>query len=84
VERGQALVAEVAATIPTLEGERRATLFELTALLGRTPSEARMELDWSKCRRRTGRSEMTRCSTVRNSWAVRKPTRVLQQRLSEG
>jgi NodT family efflux transporter outer membrane factor (OMF) lipoprotein len=40
VARAQALVAQVAATIPPLEGERRAQLFELTALLGRTPAQA--------------------------------------------
>jgi outer membrane protein TolC len=45
VTRAQALVAQVRAGIPTLEGQRRAALFELTALLGRTPSEAPKELD---------------------------------------
>ncbi len=40
IERAQALVAEVRATIPELEGLRRATLFELAALLGRTPASA--------------------------------------------
>jgi NodT family efflux transporter outer membrane factor (OMF) lipoprotein len=45
VERAQALVAEVQATIPELEGERRATLFELAALLGRTPAQAPMDLE---------------------------------------
>jgi NodT family efflux transporter outer membrane factor (OMF) lipoprotein len=45
VERAQALVAEVAATIPSLEGERRATLFELAALLGRTPAQAPLDLE---------------------------------------
>jgi NodT family efflux transporter outer membrane factor (OMF) lipoprotein len=45
VERAQALVAEVKATIPPLEGERRATLFELAALLGRTPVQAPMDLE---------------------------------------
>jgi NodT family efflux transporter outer membrane factor (OMF) lipoprotein len=40
VARAQALVAQVGATIPPLEGERRAEIFELTALLGRTPAEA--------------------------------------------
>jgi NodT family efflux transporter outer membrane factor (OMF) lipoprotein len=45
VERAQALVAEVAATIPELEGVRRATLFELAALLGHTPAEAPMDLE---------------------------------------
>ena len=40
VARAQALVAEVGATIPPLEGERRAEIFELTALLGRTPAQA--------------------------------------------
>jgi NodT family efflux transporter outer membrane factor (OMF) lipoprotein len=45
VERAQALVAEVRATIPELEGERRATLFELAALLGRTPAQAPMDVE---------------------------------------
>jgi NodT family efflux transporter outer membrane factor (OMF) lipoprotein len=45
VARAQALVAQVAATIPPLEGERRAELFELTALLGRTPAQAPRGLD---------------------------------------
>jgi NodT family efflux transporter outer membrane factor (OMF) lipoprotein len=40
VDRAQALVAQVRASIPQLEGERKAALFELTALLGRTPIEA--------------------------------------------
>jgi len=40
VDRAQAIVAQVRAGIPQLEGERRATLFELTALLGRTPAQA--------------------------------------------
>lgn len=40
VARAQALVAQVGAAIPPLEGERRAEIFELTALLGRTPARA--------------------------------------------
>lgn len=40
VARAQALVAEIGATIPPLEGERQSELFELTALLGRTPAQA--------------------------------------------
>jgi NodT family efflux transporter outer membrane factor (OMF) lipoprotein len=40
VARAQALVAQVGATIPPLEGERQAQIFELTALLGRTPAQA--------------------------------------------
>ncbi len=44
VERARALVAEVAATVPQLEGLRRAALFELTALLGRTPVDAPKEV----------------------------------------
>lgn len=40
VARARALVAEVGAVIPPLEGERQAALFELTALLGRTPTRA--------------------------------------------
>lgn len=45
VTRAQALVAQVRSAIPGLEGQRRAVLFELTALLGRTPSEAPNDLD---------------------------------------
>jgi NodT family efflux transporter outer membrane factor (OMF) lipoprotein len=45
VARAQALVAQVGAAIPPLEGERRAELFELTALLGRTPAQAPQGLD---------------------------------------
>jgi len=45
VERSRALVSQVSATIPQLEGLRRATLFELTALLGRTPVNAPRELE---------------------------------------
>lgn len=45
VARAQALVAEVGASIPSLEGERQAELFELTALLGRTPVRAPQGLD---------------------------------------
>jgi NodT family efflux transporter outer membrane factor (OMF) lipoprotein len=40
VARSQALVAQVRSSIPELEGQRRAALFELTALLGRTPADA--------------------------------------------
>lgn len=44
VARAQALVAEVRSTIPELEGQRRAALFELTAVLGRTPAQAPNDL----------------------------------------
>jgi NodT family efflux transporter outer membrane factor (OMF) lipoprotein len=44
VARAQALVAQVRSTIPELEGRRRAALFELTALLGRTPAQAPIDL----------------------------------------
>ncbi|HEX2789346.1 MAG TPA: efflux transporter outer membrane subunit [Steroidobacteraceae bacterium] len=40
VTRAQALVAQVRSSIPELEGQRGAALFELTALLGRTPVHA--------------------------------------------
>jgi NodT family efflux transporter outer membrane factor (OMF) lipoprotein len=40
VTRAQALVAQVRSGIPQLEGQRGAALFELTALLGRTPVQA--------------------------------------------
>ena len=45
VERARALVAQVAASIPSLEGERQAALFELTAVLGRTPTNAPREVE---------------------------------------
>jgi NodT family efflux transporter outer membrane factor (OMF) lipoprotein len=38
--RAQALVSQVRASIPPLEGQRRAALFELAALLGKTPAFA--------------------------------------------
>jgi NodT family efflux transporter outer membrane factor (OMF) lipoprotein len=43
VIRAQGLVAQQRAAIPPLEGQRRAALFQLTALLGRTPSHAPAE-----------------------------------------
>jgi NodT family efflux transporter outer membrane factor (OMF) lipoprotein len=45
VERAQALAAEVGSAIPQLAGERRATVFELAALLGRTPAQAPTDLE---------------------------------------
>jgi outer membrane protein TolC len=49
VQRAEALVAEVESSIPTLEGQRHAALFELTAVLGRTPAEAPRDVE--ACRR---------------------------------
>jgi NodT family efflux transporter outer membrane factor (OMF) lipoprotein len=40
VKRSQALVEQVRADIPSLEGQRRSALFALAALLGRTPADA--------------------------------------------
>ncbi len=40
VVRAQVLVAQVRATLPPLEGQRRAALFELADLLGETPEAA--------------------------------------------
>jgi NodT family efflux transporter outer membrane factor (OMF) lipoprotein len=45
VVRAQGLVAQARSAIPTLEGQRRAALFQLTALLGRTPSHAPTEAE---------------------------------------
>jgi NodT family efflux transporter outer membrane factor (OMF) lipoprotein len=45
VVRAQGVVAQTRASIPPLEGQRRAALFQLTALLGRTPSEAPTEVE---------------------------------------
>ena len=40
VVRARGLVAQVRSAIPPLEGQRRAALFQLAAVLGRTPAEA--------------------------------------------
>jgi NodT family efflux transporter outer membrane factor (OMF) lipoprotein len=45
VERAEALVAQVRSSIPSLEGERRMALFELAAVLGRTPTEAPHDIE---------------------------------------
>ena len=45
VVRSQGLVAQVRATIPPLEGQRRSALFQLAALLGRTPVNAPAEAE---------------------------------------
>jgi NodT family efflux transporter outer membrane factor (OMF) lipoprotein len=43
--RAEGLVAQVRASIPPLEGQRRSALFELTAILGRTPQHAPTEAE---------------------------------------
>ncbi|HEY2049148.1 MAG TPA: efflux transporter outer membrane subunit [Caulobacteraceae bacterium] len=43
--RAQQLVAQARASIPPLEGQRRAALFQLTALVGQTPSHAPFEAE---------------------------------------
>jgi NodT family efflux transporter outer membrane factor (OMF) lipoprotein len=43
--RAQQLVAQTSAAVPPLEGQRRAALLELAALLGRTPVNAPHEAD---------------------------------------
>jgi NodT family efflux transporter outer membrane factor (OMF) lipoprotein len=45
VARAQALVAQVRSSIAPLQGQRRAAIFELAAVLGRTPAAAPMELE---------------------------------------
>jgi NodT family efflux transporter outer membrane factor (OMF) lipoprotein len=45
VVRAQGLVAQVRAGIPPLEGQRRSALFQLAALLGRTPAMAPTEAE---------------------------------------
>jgi NodT family efflux transporter outer membrane factor (OMF) lipoprotein len=45
VVRAQQLEAQVRSAIPPLEGQRRAAVFQLTALLGLTPSQAPAEVD---------------------------------------
>ena len=45
VVRAQALVAQARSVIPPLEGQRRAALFQLAALLGRTPAHAPAEAE---------------------------------------
>ena len=45
VVRAQQLVAQVRSSIPPLEGQRRAALFQLTALMGRSPTMAPTEVN---------------------------------------
>lgn len=45
VVRAEQLAAQARAAIPPLEGQRRSALFQLTALLGRTPSQAASEAE---------------------------------------
>jgi outer membrane protein TolC len=45
VVRAQELVAQVRASIPPLEGQRRAVFFELAAVLGRPPSRGPTEVE---------------------------------------
>ena len=45
VVRAQELVAQVRSSIPPLEGQRRAAVFELTAVLGRPPSRSPTEVE---------------------------------------
>ncbi|HEX4179152.1 MAG TPA: TolC family protein [Caulobacteraceae bacterium] len=45
VVRAQALVAQTRSAIPPLEGQRRAALFQLAAVLGRTPAHAPTEAE---------------------------------------
>jgi NodT family efflux transporter outer membrane factor (OMF) lipoprotein len=45
VVRAEGLVAQIRARIPPLEGQRRAALFQLAAVLGRTPSNAPFEVN---------------------------------------
>jgi NodT family efflux transporter outer membrane factor (OMF) lipoprotein len=45
VARAESLAAQVRSAIPPLEGQRQAALFELTALLGRTPAEAPTDVE---------------------------------------
>ena len=45
VARAQALVAEVRSGISPIEGQRRIAVFELAALLGRTPADAPQEIE---------------------------------------
>jgi NodT family efflux transporter outer membrane factor (OMF) lipoprotein len=45
VVRAQGLVAQVRASIPPLEGQRRSAVFQLAALLGRTPTMAPNEVN---------------------------------------
>ncbi|MCB8875276.1 efflux transporter outer membrane subunit [Acidisoma silvae] len=45
VARSKTLVAQVQATLPPLEGQRRAAIFEIAALLGETPAQAPFDLE---------------------------------------
>jgi NodT family efflux transporter outer membrane factor (OMF) lipoprotein len=48
VARARELVAQIRATLPTYEGERRTALFELAVLTGRPPEEISQEADACK------------------------------------
>jgi NodT family efflux transporter outer membrane factor (OMF) lipoprotein len=48
VARARELVAQIRATLPTYEGERRTALFELAVLTGRPPEEISAEADACK------------------------------------
>jgi NodT family efflux transporter outer membrane factor (OMF) lipoprotein len=45
VVRAEGLVAQIRSQIPPLQGQRRAALFQLAALLGRTPANAPTDLE---------------------------------------
>jgi NodT family efflux transporter outer membrane factor (OMF) lipoprotein len=45
VKRAQSLVAQVRASIPPLQGQRLAALYDLTALLGRAPADAPTDVE---------------------------------------
>jgi NodT family efflux transporter outer membrane factor (OMF) lipoprotein len=45
VARAQALAAQVRSSIPPLEGQRRAAIFDLAAVLGRAPADAPNEIE---------------------------------------
>ena len=80
LERAQALVAEVGAAIPQLEGARRAMLFELTALLGRTPAQAPTDLD--SCTRPPGISGLIPVGDGRELIRRRPDVRAAERRLA--
>jgi NodT family efflux transporter outer membrane factor (OMF) lipoprotein len=85
VVRADELVAQVRATIPPLQGQRRAALFQLAAVLGRTPAKAPIEVDRCTAASRLGAPIPVGdgAALLRRRPDVRRADRVLATSLAE-
>lgn len=79
-ERAATVLANVRAELPTLEGNRRASLFELAALLGATPSEVPAEA--SACARPPAPVAVIPVGDGRGLLARRPDVRAAERRLA--